>query len=146
MNPVLSYAIEHQAKAKAILCGIHGVPLDDVDDVAQDVLLNIFLATPGKVDRPGGYWLAALHNTAMRHHQRNARQPLPVTRDSADPRQDPEATAIRREALRDAWAAATPAERRAIVQVLTEPIPVIPGKTRIPLCRLRRRLRERAVA
>ena len=146
MNPVLAYAIEHQALAKALLVSCHGVAPDGADDVSQDVLLNIWRAAPELVENPRAYWSATLRSAAMNYHRRSARQPFPSQYDRADPRQDPEATAIRREALRDIWAEATPSEQRAIVQILTQPISRIPGKTKVPLCRLRRRLRERAAA
>ena len=146
MNPVLAYAIEHQAKARAILVGYYGVAPDDVEDVAQDMLLNILRTAPEDVANVKGYWSAALWSVAANYYRLNARLPLPVQYEHADPRQDPEATVIRRETLRDIWADASPAEQRAIVQVTTQPISHLPGKTRVPLCNLRRRLRERAAA
>lgn len=45
VNPVLAFALEHQADAKRLLLW-KGMPLDDVDDVVQDALVKVLSAVP----------------------------------------------------------------------------------------------------
>ena len=153
MNPVLAYAISRRADARAILHS-RGIPVDDLDDICQDVLFRIYRAAPSGTGNMKAYWNITLNTVAANYWERCAKRD--PTRsgfhwgriydvDIADDRQDPELIAICRETVREAWRVAMPCERRAIIQVLTAPMPV-PNWAYVALYRLRRRLRERAVA
>jgi DNA-directed RNA polymerase specialized sigma24 family protein len=143
LHPILAYAIEHQAKARAILLGSYRIPYDDIEDVCQDLLVNLLGAKPSHFTNPYGYWAKTLTNTALAYWRRSKRIP-PLGYDRPDRRQDPEAAACAREEINEAWGIATPSERRAIVSKLTYRGSCMPLATRVRISVLKRRLRERA--
>jgi DNA-directed RNA polymerase specialized sigma24 family protein len=157
VNPVLAFAIEHQADARAIIGYRYELRKDQIDEVSQDILIRIWRADPQAVINLRGYWQKVVRTAAMGFLRRKARTRL--TRQlvseyeegvldaeiSADPKQDPFLAATCRESIREAWGEATDAERRSIVENLTVPHSP-PIRVRASLSRLRRRLRERAAA
>ena len=150
MNPVLQYAIEHQATARAILIS-HEVPLDDVDDLCQEALVRILRANPADVRGPATYWKRALHSVIVDYWRLHQRQPLPFShgngggewaRDREDPAQDLDRQADVLEALRqagDICGAATPKARGAMTAHLRGDR--LDNAQRQRLFHLRRRLR-----
>lgn len=118
MNPILAFAIEHQAEARAIIVGRYGLRGADVDDIAQQVLVNLCQANPPIVSDPRAYWRSTLANTVMdyfrqRSHQRRSALPIRASI-LADGGQNPEEIIIQRETLHEVWDTATPSQRRAI--------------------------------
>lgn len=138
MNAILAYAIEHEADAKRLLAGYYHVPPDDVDDLHQEMLLRILKAAPSADSNVKGYWSVCLANRVRLYFR--SRRPLIGLDDwtLADPLQDPETAAIRREDLREAWDVSTPAQRRAIVARLRGQPDTPAG--RVAIVRLKRRL------
>lgn len=153
MNPVLAYAIEHQAEARGIIVG-KGFRGDDVDDIAQMVLLKICAGDPQGIEYVRAYWYRCILNM-IGQHLRNVKRALKLEgirldRDAPDrqitprdPREEPERIVCQREELREAWEIATKAQRRAMIDRLSQN-----GRgsvnTRVNICRLKRRIRERA--
>ncbi|KKL78338.1 hypothetical protein LCGC14_2025910, partial [marine sediment metagenome] len=107
MNAVLQYAIDHQPKARNLLYTCYGVAVDDVEDVAQTVLLAILKADPEPLN-PKAYWSMAVRSAAMGYHRyRRPRSVEPMPEDGiSDARQDPETAVECREEIRRAWAEA----------------------------------------
>ncbi len=142
MNPVLAYAIEHQADVKWLLLS-KGIPQDDVEDVVQDALIKLLRADPSHADNPKSYWTMTVMSAAHNYWRRR-RDSLPLDFDRADSRQNPEMTVSQRETIREAWSAASPYQQRAIVEMLTRNGKPLSSKTKTAMCKLRRRLREGA--
>ena len=149
MNPVLEYAIEHQAKARAILFS-RGISSDDLEDVYQYALMRILSANPRNVKEPAGYWYKTLYSAIADHWRRHSRQPLPFThgcdgelaRDREDPRQDIDRQIDVLEALRqveDICRAASPKTRDAVTAFLRDE--QLNNAQRQRLHHLRKRLR-----
>ena len=119
MNPVLAFAIEHQAEARAIIVGHYGLRGDDVEDVVQEVLVKIWQTNPLDVEEQRAYWRRTVQSAVMAYFRRRAQRRDLYTRVHNSTRnrycQDPpEETLIQRETLREVWDAATPSQRRAI--------------------------------
>lgn len=146
MNPILAYAIEHQAKACRLLAGFYGVPIDDVADASQEVFIKIMRANPSTVENIQGYWSVTIRSVAYTYHRRRLHSPNPLETDKSDPAQDPQAIACQRETIREIWAAALPHERRGIIAKLTQRHGPLSDTTKAGVSRLKRRLRERAAA
>ena len=140
MNAVLQYAIDHQPKARNLLYTCYGVAVDDVEDVAQTVLLAILKADPEPLN-PKAYWSMAVRSAAMGYHQYPLRKPVErLTSDGIpDARQDPETAIECREEIRRVWDQAKRGERRAIVEILTNPAR-LRDTTKVRMSELRRRL------
>ena len=142
LNPILAYAIEHQADAKWLLMS-KGLPLDDVEDVVQDALVKLLRADPPHADNPKSYWTITVMSAAHTYWRRQ-RKLLPLDFDKADPRQELESIIGPRETIREVWEAAKPFQRRAIIDKLTRRSGPLPGRTKSAISGLRRRLREGA--
>ena len=144
MNPIVAYAIEHQEYAKGVLVN-KGVPFDDVEDVVQDALVRVLRARPRHADNPHSYWMRVVINTALSYWRwRRYCEHLPLDFDKVDPHQNLESIVGPRETIREAWDAARPFERRAIIDKLTRRSGSFPSKTKSAISTLRRRLREGA--
>ena len=152
MNPVLAYAIEHEAEARGIIVG-KGFRGGDVDEIAQMVLLKILEGDPQDIKHVRAYWYRCVLNMIAQHLRGVQRalklEGIRLDRHAPDrqitprdPREEPERIAIQREELREAWEIATPAQRRAIVDRLSRNDPASVN-TRVHISRLRRRIRER---
>ena len=146
MNPVLQFAIDNDRRARGLLVRVYGIPQDDVDDCAQDVLLNIFQANPQRCDYPKAYWWATVRSAAYDCWRRLGRErqfSAPLTQDRrASSAQDPAIILEAREEIADALAQAKQAERAALVRMLTQP-PLPQRETaydRVRIHRFRRRL------
>ena len=139
MNPVLAFAIEHQAVAKGGLRS-KGIPIDDVEDVVQDALVKLLRADPPHAENPPAYWMLTVMSAARTYWRR--RRELRLDFDRVDLRQDLETITYQREAIRKTWEAARPSERRAIVELLTQNGQPLSPRTKTAMCKLRRRLRE----
>ena len=145
MNPILAYAIEHQAKARRILAGVYRIPPSDVEELNQQVLVAIWESNPPHDKNPRAYWSITIKTRCYNYFKvisRKATSPLPL--DRSDPRQEVERTVLARESLREAWGAATPAERRAFIARLGQQRGQYSNSTKVNICRLKRKLRERA--
>ena len=126
MNPVLTYATEHQQKACAALVYHWGIPPDDVDDVCQQAFMRILERNLSHITKPTGYWYRVLRSAAVEYWRRQRYRPVPFSvreddndwsRDSEDLRQDVGHQAEVAEALRqvrDVCRTATSKERDAL--------------------------------
>ena len=147
MNLILAYAIEHQAEARRLLAGVYRIPPGDVEELNQEVLVAIWEANPPHDKNPRAYWGITIKTRCYNYFSvtsRKATSPLPL--DRSDRRQEVEPIALARETLREAWVAATPAERRAMIARLGQQRGQYSNSTKVNICRLKRKLRERAAA
>jgi len=148
MNPVLQFAIDNDRRARGLLVRVYGIPYDDVDDCAQQVLLAILQANPQDHRSPNVYWWATVRTVAYDCWRRLGRQRRTGPLDGAEGdwpiggAQDPAIILERREEIAAALAQAKQAERAALVRMLTQP-PRPQRETaydRVRIHRFRRRL------
>ena len=150
MNPVLEYATEHQATARAMLLS-RGIPQADVDDIYQYALMRVLAANPRNRKGPAAYWYKTLYTAIADHWCRHNRQPLPfshgngdgeLARDREDPTQnlDHQVEVLGRlDQVRETYQAATPKERGALIALVQDER--LDNAQRQRLFHLRRRLR-----
>ena len=145
MNPVLQFAIDNDRRTRGLLVRVYGIPYDDVDDCAQQVLLAILQANPQDHRSPNVYWWATVRTVAYDCWRRLSRQRRTfelLGEMAVSAGQDPAAIVERREEIAAALAQAKQAERAALVRMLTQP-PRPQRETaydRVRIHRFRRRL------
>lgn len=160
MNPVVAYAIEHQAAARGIIVQ-HSFRGDDVDEIAQMVLYRIWKADPQEIKYPASYWHRCVLRSMAQHVRERDRirklQGISLEKNvpdrqisPRDPQDEPERIACERETAYEFWhllsELATPAEKWAIIHRLRNPGQVQPPNVRVYLCRLKKKYRARRAA
>ncbi len=154
MNAILQYAVSHRGRARGRLIGRYRIPPDDVEDIVQDAMLKVHMASPDAIN-PQSYWLCALRSAALEYWRRRKLRPTQpfaygedgaILTDMEDRRQDSARQVEAVETMREAQAMATPREREAITVATTTKERALPNWTKQRLHHLRKRLRAAAVA
>jgi len=142
MNPVLEFALSHQVQTRGLLVGFYGIPQDELDDCAQEVLFKILQADPKDPRAPNAYWWATVRSVAYSCWRRlgQQRHTSCLERLSAREEDDPSVILELREEVAAALAQANQADREALGRLLgARQAPMTPAD-RVRIHRFRRRL------